>query len=73
MILCDVIRGVISTFKDVVVASRESLFLYKNEKDELGIQTGLRKKEQSGNILFLNLYSVSLRYQIIIYTGICEE
>ena len=46
---CGVIGGIISTFRKAV--SRESLFLYKNEKDELGFKVLPCKKSKVG-VLF---------------------
>ena len=49
MLLCGVTGGIINTFwKEFVVGSRQSLFLYKNEKGELGFQVHPRKKSKVG-------------------------
>ena len=45
----------------VASESRESLFLHKNEKDELGFQALPCRKELSGDTLFPILWSISLR------------
>ena len=73
MVLCDVIGRVINTFWKVCYSCVQRKFAFVQEwKRWTGHLGSSMQEKQSGYTLFLN-FSVSLRHQIMVYTGICKE
>ena len=60
---------------NAVSASRESLFLCKNEKDELGFQVIQCKKSKMAIPFFQisKAYREDIKCYVIIFTEICED